>query len=359
MACFQQLPDNIAREPLGMLAGVMTIGDRSENSSYIVNFLTSLAKKEYYGNPRRDAVESFEASLHKVNIGLAELAKEGNTEWIGTLDAAFCAVERNNLHFSVAGKARVLLFRDHRLSSISDGLVDESEDHPMKTFTDVASGKVSSGDRILITTPELFSALSEIEIERSGNRLSGEQFERFLRTAIVNKLDLSATVLIDIGAVAEYRRPAAPRRTLATLETVPNAWSRAIFDTSKQRGNSIEAGLREKKEKQREHIDDKTGHIYVTGETPDGERSETWERVQLLIGDAARAIRRTGSLLGNRILSGGFSGMQGMMQLLSRFFFTFFESLREWRQKRKFQKIIKKSSSEPMPKEPEGTTPRT
>ena len=91
--CFQHLPDNIAREPLGMLAGAMTINDRSEHSAYIVNFLASLAKKEYYGNPRRDAIESFEASLHKINVGLAELAKEGNTEWIGTLDAAICIVE--------------------------------------------------------------------------------------------------------------------------------------------------------------------------------------------------------------------------------------------------------------------------
>lgn len=305
--CFQHLPDNIAREPLGLLAGVLVIRDRSENSAYIVNFLSSLAKKEYYGNPRRDAIESFEASLNKINLGLAELAKEGNTEWIGTLDAALCSIERNNLHFSVAGKAKVLLFRDGRLSDVSAGLADEDPDHPMKTFTDVASGKVSPDDRIIITTPEIFSTLSESELERSASRLPGEQFERFLRTALVNKLDLSATVLIDIGTVTEYERPLAPKRSLATPVSVPNAWSRAIFEASKKHGNSIEDGLKEKQEEKKERVDNKTGHIYVTGETSKYEENEFRERLHLFLEDARRLLQRIGHFIGSRVVPAALS----------------------------------------------------
>lgn len=284
MACFNALPDNIAREPLGMLAGVFLIGDRSEDSAYIVNFLSSLAKKEYYGNPRRSAIESFESCLHKINLGLSELAKEGNTEWIGTLDAALLAIERNNLHFSVAGKSSVLLLRDHRLSVISDGLAEEGECHPMKTFTDVASGKICSGDTILLTTPELFSAVSEAELERAAARLSREELERFLQTVIVNRLDLSATILVDIRTVEEYRRPLAPKKSAPASSSIPNAWSLSSFEISKQKGTSIEAELRERKEseKEKERIDEKTGHIYVTGDTPIEGANETWMRTREL-----------------------------------------------------------------------------
>lgn len=299
--CFQYLPDNIAREPLGLLAGVLVIRDRNENSAYIVNFLSSLAKKEYYSNPRRDAIESFEASLNKINLGLAELTKEGNTEWIGTLDAVLCSIERNNLHFSVAGKAKALLFRDGRLSDVSAGLADEDPEHPMKTFIDVASGKVSPGDRIIITTPEIFSTLSESELERSASRLPGEQFERFLRTAFINKLDLSATILIDIGTVAEYERPLAPKRSLATPLSIPNAWSRTIFETSKKHGNSIEDGLKEKQEEKKERVDNKTGHIYITGGTSKHEENEFWERLRLFFEDTWRLAQRSRYLVGSRI----------------------------------------------------------
>ncbi len=346
--CFQQLPDNIAREPMGLLAGAMTINDRSENSAYIVNFLASLAKKEYYGNPRRGAIESFEASLHKVNLGLAELAKEGNTEWIGTLNAAFCTIERNNLHFSVAGKAKVLLFRDHHLSDISDGLEDESDKHPMKTFTDVASGKISPGDRIIITTPELFSAISETEIERSVNRLFGEQFEQFLRTAAINSLDLCATVSITIETIPEYvRQPIAkPKRTLATLDSVPNAWSHAIFETSRQHGDGVEDSLKEKKDVIRDRVDDKTGHIYVTGETQSEETNETLERVRIFLADALRSLRRTGKIVAESFRSGIATGMRNLWNIFVRLATTIHRSFRSWRERRILRKTFEENKEE-------------
>lgn len=340
VACFQHLPDNIAREPLGMLAGVMMIGDKSENSAYIVNFLASLAKKEYYGNPRRGAIESFEASLHKVNVGLAELAKEGNTEWIGTLNATICCVEHNNFHFSVAGKSRVLLFRDHRLSDISDGLADESDDHPMKTFTDVASGKISPGDRILITTPEIFSALSEIELERSANRLPDEQFERFLQTALINKLDTCATVLINIGTISEYARPPAPKRILATLDSVPNAWSHAIFEASKKHGNSIEESLKEKQSLEKDRVDDKTGHIYVTGDEPREKSNETLEKIKIFFEDVWRSAQNGGTLVKKRFFSGIVSGGKNILRAIQHAFSSLFIAIHAWRQKRNLQKVF-------------------
>ena len=333
--CFQHLPDNIAREPLGMLAGAMTINDRSEHSAYIVNFLASLAKKEYYGNPRRDAIESFEASLHKINVGLAELAKEGNTEWIGTLDAAICIVERNNLHFSVAGNAKVLLFRDRHLSDISEGLADSSEDHPMKTFTDVASGKISPGDRLLITTPDIFSALSETELERSANRLPHDQFERLLQTAAINQLDLSASVLITIGTIAEYRQKPAPKRTLATVDSVPNAWSHAIFESSKQQGNSIEASLKEKKAQEEDRVDNKTGHIYVTGETPNDETNETWEHMRILLADMFASLKNKLSYLRRNIAFLSVNGARGLRTLSERFASGVTLAFRSWQENRK------------------------
>ncbi len=344
-ACFQYLPDNIAREPLGMLAGAMTINDRGEHSAYIVNFLASVAKKEYYGNPRRGAIESFEASLHKVNVGLAELAKEGNTEWIGAFDAAICIIERNNLHFSVSGNAKVLLFRDCHLSDISEGLADLNEDHPMKTFTDVASGKISPGDRLLITTPSLFSALSETELERSANRLSQDQFERLLQTAAINRLDLSASVLITIGTTAEYQQKSAPKKVLATVDSVPNAWSYAIFESSKQQENSVEAGLKEKKAEE-DHVDNKTGHIYVTGETPNSETNEAWERTRILLEDFLTSFKDRSVSLGKNtsfFLANRKCDLYDLSKLLASKILDIF---RLWREKRTQQESSARITSE-------------
>lgn len=348
VVCFQHMPDNIAREPLGMLAGVLAIGNRSESSAYIVNFLASLAKKEYYGNPRRNAVESFEACLHKVNLGLAELTKEGNTEWIGTLDAALCVIERNNLHFSVAGNAKTLLFREKHMSVISDGLAEEDSENPIKTFTDIASGKICSGDRILITTPELFSITSESELERVANRLPGESFERFLQTAIINKLDFSATVVIDIQTVEEYKKPlTAPKRILATPGSVPNAWSNAIFESSKQQGNSIKETLqKEKSATETERVDGKTGHIYITGETPEEETSEVWEKFHIFLEDTFSIFARVGKTTGNTLLSGTYRGTTGLWNVTLELFSKTNSSIQTRWARKKIQKALDETLKE-------------
>lgn len=71
--------------PSERCSGIFEIDDSSEDSKYIVNFLFSVAKNEYFCNPRRGATESFEAALHKINVALAEIVKHGNIRWLGKL----------------------------------------------------------------------------------------------------------------------------------------------------------------------------------------------------------------------------------------------------------------------------------
>ena len=90
---FRHESDNVAGASLGVLLGVFEIDDQSEDSKYIVNFLFSVAKNEYFCNPRRGAMESFEAALHKINVALAEIVKHGNIDWLGELHGIIAIIE--------------------------------------------------------------------------------------------------------------------------------------------------------------------------------------------------------------------------------------------------------------------------
>ncbi len=353
IACFEQRPDNIAKESLGILSGVFVIGDRSEESEYIVNFLASLAKKEYYANPRRGAMESFEAALHKINLGLSELIKEGNTQWIGTLDAAVCVIERNNFHFSVAGKAKVLLFREQKLSDISEGIAEENDIHPMKTFTDVASGKMLPNDRVIVSTSELFTIISLQELERSAHRLSVEAFERFLRTAIINQLDLCAILSIGIRQAEIRKKPEEAKRVLASPDSVPNVWDRKIFENSKPENSkdttkapdndtAIETQMNSKviaeeidnapdKEKS-ERVDGR--NIYVVGETPAEPKNELWERTLFFIENIRGAFSQRVSRMSRRATSVSIRTSKGAILSAKKKFTLTKESFIEWRNQR-------------------------
>ena len=258
---FNLSPVNIVQQPLGNLFGFFKIKDASEDSAYIVNFLQSVLKKEYYINPKRSIEDSFDAALNKVNIALSEIAKNGNIGWIGSFESAVCVIKGDLFYFAVTGTARIIMLRDRYLSDISEGLSSgEGENHPLKTFTNVSSGPIKTGDKIIVTSDELFRIFSETEIKKNAERFPPEKFAQFLKTALVNELDSSETFVID---AAEKKPEPRPVRTEEAKKESPNFFSARPYEEKKKKKGVFE---QETKEAGQEYTDEKTGHIYVRGE---------------------------------------------------------------------------------------------
>jgi len=203
---FSILPENIAQESLGRLVGVFSISDHSKSSSYIGNVIASVAKREYFANTHRGAVESFEGTLHKINLALSEIVKEGNTRFMGHLHGAVAVIENGNIHFSGTGEGRILLFRDGSLLDIGDGLAsEEAATHPMKSFVEISSGRLLPGDCVVLSSPELFTVFSAAELSQNAKRLIPDgRFGDFLETAMTNALRAGAALVI---TATERRHP--------------------------------------------------------------------------------------------------------------------------------------------------------
>jgi len=284
--------ENVAKGPLGTLVGIFEIADRSEDSAYIVNFLASVAKKEYFNNPRRGAIESFEAALHKINLALAEIVKQGNIAWLGKCHGALGILEKNNLHFSVTGQAAILLFRNNNFSDISQGLAsEESHVHPIKTFVEVSSGRLQPQDKIIFTSPELLGLLPLEDLEKNALRMDRGHFEQFLRTVLVNELDMAGTVVIDFQ---ESRPAATPQKQEEKTEEVPqNVFSQKAF-VPKTKAPGTDSSQKEKEKETpapEEYVDSKTGHIYIQGNTP-GEipSNQNLERIKFSLQNVLHAL---------------------------------------------------------------------
>ncbi|MDP2838007.1 MAG: hypothetical protein Q8O53_01895 [Candidatus Moranbacteria bacterium] len=283
---FSYVGENVTKSDLGTLLGVFEIDDQSEDSAYIVNFLASVAKKEYFNNPRRGAIESFEAALHKINLALAELVKHGNTTWLGKFHGTLGVLEKNNLHFSVTGQAKILLSRNDTIADISIGLAsEESSLHPIKTFVEVSSGRLATTDQILLCSPELLALFSLEELTKYAVRMDHERFAQFLKTALVNELDMAGLMIVDVTEnttpITENKKAkeVAPARTA-------NVFSQSAFLPKKPtEAPSVQETLADEqytKAKEEEYIDTKTGHIYIQGETPAGESGHPqWEQFRL------------------------------------------------------------------------------
>lgn len=274
---FQYQGENIATKHLGQIFGFFEIPDTQEDNAYIVNFLASVVKKEYFINPKRSASDSFEAALHKINLALTELVKQGNTGWLGKIHGVVCVIERSAFHFSVTGDAAILLYRDQQVTLISEGLADKDAAlHPLKTFLEISSGALIPQDKILITSPELFTLCDSETLRKNAFRMDKNGFARYVRAALVNELPLGVSTIIDIELAP---LPSRPKKKAAAIreesrEKLQNVFSSAPFIEPEPRETTEVAeegeGLPLEDLLPSEYTDKKTGHIYVQGEAPNG-----------------------------------------------------------------------------------------
>ena len=276
---FHYTPENISLQNLGELVGFFKINDFSDDSAYIVNFLTSVLNKEYFANPKRSISNSFDIALHKVNLALAELAKHDNISWLGKIEGAACVLEKNNLHFSITGKAKILLFRNQTLADIGENTSEQIEPNPLKTFTDVSSGRLQENDKIIVSSQELFEIFSLNEIKKASLRFSQDNFFQFINTALVNETDIASTIIIDSRAkkIEELKI-----RKKKNKETKINAFSEKTFREKLSKKIS-DLTKRSAEQKNKGYTDKKTGHIYIQGEQADSQKISIFQNCWIFI----------------------------------------------------------------------------
>lgn len=303
---FHYKNDNVAGKNLGTLFGFFEVEIHDEDAAYIVNFLASIAKKEYFANPRRSIEDSFETTLHKVNVALAEIAKEGNISWLGHLHGILACISDANLHFSATGDGVLGLLREDTFRPISDGLAENlSEPHPLKTFTEVSSGKLMDGDILLALSPAIWTLFTPEDIKKNARRFGEREFEQFLRTALINELPIAGAVIVRVTTetivVPPLKKPTAISADTQNTETpLTNVWSRQAFEKAKAARLATlevketltvehEVSLLTNPGKE-EYIDKKTGHIYIQGEeTPPENDTGLWKaKVELMLGSFLR-----------------------------------------------------------------------
>ncbi|MDP4000539.1 MAG: hypothetical protein Q8Q11_03920 [bacterium] len=123
-------------------------------------------QREFFGDLNRTVGESFENALTSLNQTLADLAAEGDSGWVGKLDAIIGVMHENEIFVTQVGKAQAYLIRGHSSTDITEGL-SEPGSQTAKTFQNVAEGKLEVGDKVLFTTKELLEHFPIRDLRRT------------------------------------------------------------------------------------------------------------------------------------------------------------------------------------------------
>ncbi|MBU0647980.1 hypothetical protein KJ855_02265 [Patescibacteria group bacterium] len=160
------VPQKSSHKNHGTLYFVLDINHPQKDSQVIIDTIIETCIKHFYKN-LDDTLSSLEIALRNINEKLADLAEKGNSHWIENLNGIIAAVDEHDIHITQTGTAEAFLIRNKIISHITEGLSDKTEDkHPLNTFTNISSGKMNLGDRVVMSSEHLFNNISLDRIRR-------------------------------------------------------------------------------------------------------------------------------------------------------------------------------------------------
>ena len=115
--------------------------------------------REYYRATDTSELNNFETALKKVNEMLAQITQSGETDWVGNLHGILLLINGTDIHISQTGQTQAYLFRGGKINHITEGLMDNAEIHPLRTFSNITSGTLQAGDKIIIANPLFFKTV--------------------------------------------------------------------------------------------------------------------------------------------------------------------------------------------------------
>src|SRR3989344_7825222 len=130
--------DNAATN-LGGLFIVGQVQPATEDTSYMVNLVASLAKREYYSKSDIAPKEAFSKTLKKINEVLQDFFKNKDLD----VNIGIFAVAGENIFISRLGKFKIFLARDNKNVDILNNINLFNKEHIQeKEFSNVISGKI-------------------------------------------------------------------------------------------------------------------------------------------------------------------------------------------------------------------------
>lgn len=142
--------ESAGEEKLGSLFVVGHVQHETDDVAYMVNLMAALAKREYYARPGLGPKESFTSTLKKINEVVQDFFKNSGL----TVNVGIFVIADDQIYISRLGKFKIVLARNGKNIDILNNIdLFEKEHIQDKEFSNIISGKVLEGDRILAFYP--------------------------------------------------------------------------------------------------------------------------------------------------------------------------------------------------------------
>jgi len=152
-------PD-ISKAFMGSVYSLIEINSPWFSTAQVGQSIINTFSQNYYKGESTSDLDNFEDALKVVNENLVKITQNGETNWIGNLNALLAVVIENKILLAQTGLAEAYIIRQGKINHLTYGLAKAQNDtHPSQTFSNITSGELKNQDKILIANPELFNFL--------------------------------------------------------------------------------------------------------------------------------------------------------------------------------------------------------
>ncbi len=170
LTCQYAQSEDLSRSGMGEIFSIVEILSPWFPTAQIGQLIITNFNKHYYQGGSTSDLVNFEESLKGVNESLALATQDGETDWIGKLNAILAVVVGSSLHIAPTGKIDAYIFRDGKVNQLTEGMAGTVEVHPLKTFSNVISGELKPHDKVLLDQQRSFK-LSLLRVDSAARRL--------------------------------------------------------------------------------------------------------------------------------------------------------------------------------------------
>ncbi|MDP3900748.1 MAG: hypothetical protein Q8Q38_00145 [bacterium] len=168
--------------------------------------------------PRASKEHELQTAVRQINAKLREETKKGNVSWLGNLhlSALNLRVDRKGkqmLTVAKAGNMKVLVSRSGKLRDVDQEVKNSKlESSGVKMFSNIISGQVVPGDKVLCLTRDLFDVFEKEKLLSDLTFLSSEKQLQKLFEAKKNELSEVSGLLYGLMIEEEKVEPVKAKR---------------------------------------------------------------------------------------------------------------------------------------------------
>jgi hypothetical protein len=158
--CQSKSCSDLAKAYMGTFYSLVEIKSPWFTTSQVGQSIINTFYQTYYNGESTSDLDNFEEALKAVNENLTKISQNGETSWIGNLNAILAIQIENKILMAQTGHAEAYIFRQGKTNHLTYGLDQgQVETHPSKTFSNITSGELKQRDKVLIANPDLFISL--------------------------------------------------------------------------------------------------------------------------------------------------------------------------------------------------------